>query len=296
MLGDRRRVSSPAEPWPTEGPAVHSPPEGLPRGIVVAGMGRSGTSLVTGALGTYGWRLAEDLVRANRRNRKGHFEDTAINGLHKRLLAARGLDWNDVSALERLRGQRIDFPAELVPAVDALIADYRAGAPWVWKNPRATIFLDAWADALPEASFLLCVRDPAAVVSSLKRRRNSLREDRPLNRFEYVHRALNLWRSYNLRVLDFVTAHPDRAAVLLVPEDVPLLDRIAEGVYGGDLMHRPSRRMRWSTRLSRETMALYGRLRDLHDADRVERIVTALDARPAADRPQVDEAGHAAGG
>jgi Sulfotransferase family len=243
-----------------------------PPGVIVAGMGRSGTSLVTNVLGTCGWRLGDKLIKGNKRNPKGFFEDSPMNALHKRMLAEHGLSWNDVDGLRKRRGQRLTIPASERAAAEELVTGYRANGPWAWKNPRATLFLHAWAELVPEAHFLICVRHPSGVVTSLKRRGDSMTVDNP-SAARYVARALGLWRTYNLAAEDFARTHPDRVSVILIPEDVPLLNRAAKGVFGKKLMHKPTKKIYWASRLALPHMALYRRMRALHDPAKLERLL-----------------------
>jgi hypothetical protein len=251
-----------------------------PPGTIVAGMGRSGTSLVTNALGCAGWRLGERLIVANRRNQRGFFEDAAVNELHKRMLAEHGLVWNDVDGLRLLRGRRLAIPPGCRTAAERIVADYRSGPAWAWKNPKATPFLHAWAELVPEARFLLCVRHPAGVAASLRRRRDSMLGGNR-SKLRYYARAFSLWRSYNLVVLDFVREQPDRAAIVLIPDDVPVLEAVMSGVFESELMHEPSAKVRLASRAAVASLALYSELRELHDPAKLEAFLAPPQATTA---------------
>jgi hypothetical protein len=247
----------------------------IPPGVIVAGVGRSGTSMVTNALASCGWSLPVDrLIGANRKNPKGFFEDRRISKLHDDMLVEQGLRWNDVEELRRRRGTRLDIPPGCRDRVDALVAEYRAGPPWAWKNPRATLFLDAWGKLLPEATFLICVRHPAHVAQSLVRGGDVAKPG--ISRNAQIRRALSMWRSYNLTALAFLRSYEDRATVVRIPEDMPALDRAAAGVPEPTLLHTPPGDVRTLSALALPVLRLYAELKRLHDPAILDRLLEGL--------------------
>jgi len=227
----------------------------VPRGVVVAGMHRSGTSLVTGALHAAGWATAGELLPPGPANPRGYFEDLEILRIHERLLAAHGLlAWDEPGRVRGLRGQRLGIPRPIAADVDLIVARYRQGSPWVWKNPRATLFLHAWARLLPEATFVLPVRRPEEVVASLLRRGDPL----GLRRRDTVRlamRALSLWHSYNLAILDFLSTHEQRAVVTRTPQDLAAVAAAAPDAVDCSLLHRAPARLRVA--VPRASQSLY---------------------------------------
>ena len=255
-----------------------------PPGVIVAGVGRSGTSMVTNTLALCGWSLPADrLIKANRKNPKGFFEDRRISKLHDDMLAEQGLWWNDVKALRQRRGTRLEIPPGCRDRVEELVAEYRAGPPWAWKNPRATLFLHAWAELLPEATFLICIRHPAHVAQSLIRG-GDVAKPRASRRTQTM-RALSMWQSYNLVALDFLRTYGERATVVRIPEDMLVLDRAAAGVPEPTLLHAPPREVRIVSALALPVLRLYAELKRRHDPAILDGLLTAL-PRP---RPGVAE-------
>ncbi|MBS1528172.1 MAG: hypothetical protein JST19_21175, partial [Bacteroidetes bacterium] len=59
--------------------------------LIILGMHRSGTSLVTNWLYHCGLQVGENLLGKNAGNEEGHFEDTEFLKLHEEILAANGL-------------------------------------------------------------------------------------------------------------------------------------------------------------------------------------------------------------
>jgi hypothetical protein len=78
--------------------------------------------------------------------------------------------------------------------------------PWGWKDPRSVLFLNFWAELVPDARYCFVFRPPWDVVDSLFRRGDRVFSLNP--RF-----ALTMWMNYNARIRDFARAHPDRVLV-----------------------------------------------------------------------------------
>lgn len=184
--------------------------------IAVVGMHRSGTSLVAGMLEAAGLPVGSNLMPGNRGNPHGYFEDLEFVELHDSILKANGTDWTLRGAPEALR---LD-PAH-ADAAQRLITARAHLAAWGWKDPRTTLFLDAWSDFLPQLRTIVVFRSSATVASSLIRR-----GDRVLmHRFpgsEWLRRrgiqfprarlCFDIWRAYNQRALAHAALHPEQTA------------------------------------------------------------------------------------
>lgn len=175
----------------------------LPTAVIVAGMHRSGTSLAASMLADVGVHLGDTLMGPGEGNPEGHFEDLEILAFHRRVLAANGLGTDGFTAQ-----REIPVPPAVWPESRALVATRRGrGIPWGWKEPRTTLFLDHWAEAVPEARFVLLFRRPWEVIDSLFRR-----GDDPFA----IHPplAIAVWRRYNQAVRDFHERHADRCLLV----------------------------------------------------------------------------------
>jgi len=182
---------------------AEQPAEALPPAVVIGGMHRSGTSLTASILDAAGIHLGADLMPAAASNPRGHYEDLEFYRLHQRILAANGLSTEGFTCQEV-----IDVPATLrAEAVELVHRRRSAGRAWGWKDPRTVLVLDFWADLVPEARWLFVVRPPEDVVDSLFRRGD------PAFVFHPRH-AVDMWVTYNRRILDFVRRHPARALVV----------------------------------------------------------------------------------
>jgi hypothetical protein len=169
--------------------------------LVLTGMHRSGTSLVANYLERAGIDMGEELLPADVGNPLGYYEDVHIHDLHRELLWKAG-----IADAFTVTDDDVPVPVDDVFRERAReIAAARAGKrQWGWKEPRTALFLDLWADVLPDARFLFVFRQPLAVLDSLLRRAaNESITDRP-------ELALVMWRLYNAEMLRFSQSHPQR--------------------------------------------------------------------------------------
>ncbi|HTA12496.1 MAG TPA: sulfotransferase [Solirubrobacteraceae bacterium] len=147
------------------GPAV-----GPPEGVVVLGMHRSGTSLITRLLSLLGLAVCrdEDLLVGRARNPRGHWESKSLLRYNDRLLGELGGSWFCPPTLAPDETSRL-----LEHRSEALAALHSAHPerPWVWKDPRTSVLMPFWAAVLGRrAAYVLIVRHPFEVSDSLARR------------------------------------------------------------------------------------------------------------------------------
>lgn len=130
--------------------------------ICVAGMPRSGTSLVTQLLHRCGLSLGppEQLMPASINNSDGFWENLRFVRLNERLLAASGGTWFAPPATLR--------PTPKITAeAKSIVAQFEGEEPWLWKDPRNALTLSFWKTLLPSMKVLVCVRHPAETAASL---------------------------------------------------------------------------------------------------------------------------------
>jgi hypothetical protein len=142
-------------------------------GVVVLGMHRSGTSLVTTILHRLGGRLCHenDLLSGSEHGRPVNYgESRSIVLFNESLLRAFGGDWavpptleSDWWASPRVR--------ELARAAPGVFTRTHPRAGWLCKDPRFCLTLPFWrAWAIPDVRAVLVIRHPAEVAASLARR------------------------------------------------------------------------------------------------------------------------------
>lgn len=135
--------------------------------LIVLGMHRSGTSLVSHWLQQSGLFLGAELYGASPFNLGGYFEDVDFIRLHQSMLSALGQHPSGHEIpLERQHAPTPEMTARLAAFVDAR----RQRTAWGWKDPRSCLLLDLYRTACPDARYLLVLRDFAPIVHSLVRR------------------------------------------------------------------------------------------------------------------------------
>jgi hypothetical protein len=142
--------------------------------LLVVGVGRSGTSLLSGMLGQLGFRIPQPEVQADDTNPRGFGEPRWVVDFHTRLLRERRVTVNDA----RPAAWDATTAAGEVPAVQAelrgwLADELRAPGAVLVKDPRTVWFLPLWMRCAAElgasTSFVTMLRHPAEIVTSARR-------------------------------------------------------------------------------------------------------------------------------
>jgi hypothetical protein len=187
--------------------------------LIIAGMHRSGTSLVTNWLSRCGLQIGESLCAAGTGNVEGHFEDLEFLKLHEEILDRNSLDPSGL-----IDNKDIEVPLYQLEKLKAIIGiKQQLYDQWAWKDPRTCLFLDTYAKLLPGARYLVILRNYQSVVSSLLRREfapidrkymarkyfqrfvwTHFRRARHLKVFHQDHAEnyLKVWISYNEAILN----------------------------------------------------------------------------------------------
>jgi len=140
--------------------------------VIIVGMHRSGTSLVTELLGLMGVHTGDHM--------QYQFEADAFREVNSELLASIGCEWaNPEPFLARLADP--GFVERMAQDARRLL-DQRAelfgvtpeGQPWGWKDPRTTITLPVWRAIYPGAKVLHVERSGLPVALSVQRRELSV--------------------------------------------------------------------------------------------------------------------------
>ncbi|RMG05890.1 MAG: hypothetical protein D6726_00490 [Nitrospirae bacterium] len=165
------------------------------RGIIIAGMHRSGTSCLTGLLEISGlW--AGDVIRQAKHNPKGTRENRRVFTMNDELLERSGGSWDNPPEVVRVRTD------DLVKT-RLILQDYESARQWVLKDPRFLFTLDAWVVHLIDYQLIGTFRHPEAVAMSLYRRnRIPLEEGRRLW-LKYNKKMVSLHRKTSFPLLQF---------------------------------------------------------------------------------------------
>lgn len=158
--------------------------------IIVAGMHRSGTSAVTGAIEQLGVKLGDNLAGPQEGiNDKGYKEDLNVIALHEEMLWSIPAAWDDIIPFES--GQVEASKQYKQKLADILTEYFKDSDLCAVKDPRICLFIPFWIEVCREQDieivFVIPSRDPTAVAKSLHKR-DAMQIDR----------ALMLWRRYML--------------------------------------------------------------------------------------------------
>ena len=162
--------------------------------ILILGMHRSGTSLITKAVQVLGASLGENLLPPGPDNPTGFWEDADVMQLNDELLDTLDLRWDIPSVLPL-----VDFSSEpLKPFRSRIRALLRAKMAnsrlFAIKDPRFCLLLPIWlkvaSDIKIKISFIVMARNPLDVAQSLQRRNNFA-----------IHKSLIIWRNHNFLIL-----------------------------------------------------------------------------------------------
>lgn len=154
--------------------------------LIVLGMPRSGTSLLTHSVEVFGFTLPTDEQAPLSDHLDGAFEPRQIARLNDALLARKGAWWGRIGPVAVLPD-----PADMLRALEASFGD---AARIVIKDPRLGVLLPAWRPVLEQAgpvAALIALRHPGEAATSLAKR-NGIGADA----------AYLMWVSYVLNALE----------------------------------------------------------------------------------------------
>ena len=164
--------------------------------LIILGMHRSGTSLLTGLLSHVGVKMGRSLYAPQKDvNEKGFWEHEDIVDAHDELLLNLNSQWDDLLPLDETFGEKwweTDIVKSFFKRLTALVKrDFRDAAVWALKDPRMCRLLPAWLPIFTaqqiKATFICMNRNPFEVAGSLQKRDHFSRE-----------KALVLWLIHSL--------------------------------------------------------------------------------------------------
>lgn len=160
--------------------------------LIILGMHRSGTSLLTGLLSQVGVKMGRRLYAPQKGvNEKGFWEHEDIVDTHDELLLNLGSQWDDLLPLSD-KWWESDVVQPFVNRLNDLVKrDFAATYVWALKDPRMCRLLPLWfpifATRRVRPTFICMNRNPFEVVASLQKRDGFSRE-----------KALVLWLNHSL--------------------------------------------------------------------------------------------------
>ena len=159
--------------------------------ICIAGMHRSGTSMIARMLNICGVHLGEekDLIPPAGDNPEGFWENDKFRIINEEILACFNGSWD----LPPLFGDGWTKDPRLLhihSRASKLIKEFSAYHLWGWKDPRNSLTLPFWQAHISGLKIIVCLRNPYDVYLSLSRRGYAS------NTFSYA-----LWLTYSQQLL-----------------------------------------------------------------------------------------------
>ncbi len=236
-----------------------------PEVALIAGMHRSGTSMITHLLHLCGLQLGsrEDLLLADKNNQDGHWENARFHAINESILNELGgawdlppsppSDWLDSEPIRKLGSN-----------ARSVVAQFCDGSTWGWKDPRNCLTLPFWKSLIPGLKVVICLRNPLEVALSLRARGVS----------SYAF-GLTLWKHYYRELLahtqpaERIITHYEAyftdpiqevrrvLSFLKLPASENALDQCRSTVKGGLRNHRIATRDLTDIRVEPEILQLY---------------------------------------
>ena len=182
--------------------------EYLTKEVVILGMHRSGTSMVSGMLERLGIDMGEDQPGRQFSNPLGHYEDGEFLELNELILAHAGGSWDNPPSADLISDQAQVFEDRLRQIVQTK-SQKTGDQPWGWKDPRTSLTIQLYFPYLKNPYIIWCQRDQAAISNSLWKR-NKI----PLQKSE------ELTNHYQQMINDFIEKQPELPVLRVYYHDI----------------------------------------------------------------------------
>ncbi|MCF8067728.1 MAG: glycosyltransferase [Desulfobacterales bacterium] len=185
--------------------------------IVVLGMHRSGTSVLTNILSKAGFFVGdkEDLIQPNKYNKDGFFERWSVLKLNEQILEQCGGFCFEPPDEDKINSVNIDS------SIREILSVYNGHNHAIIKDPRLCLTFPVWKSSLgPNIKIIRISRNPEAVASSMVKR----------NKFS-TETALQLNQIYNERADKYSEGYPlfkMQYEDLFSKERQKILDKLAD--------------------------------------------------------------------
>ena len=159
--------------------------------LVVLGMHRSGTSVITRLINMMGVYVGVegDLWGANEENQKGFWERKDFQLLNEELLNRNDATWDKVARfdLAQVSDDHREWYREEFSKILIKLEQFR---PWILKDPRQCLLFPFLKDIFETPIIIIVYRHPVEVAQSLEKRNGSP-----------IHYGLALWERYTIDAL-----------------------------------------------------------------------------------------------
>jgi glycosyltransferase involved in cell wall biosynthesis len=174
-----------------------------PLAVCITGMHRSGTSLVARLANLLGVDLGpeERMLGPRSDNPAGFWEHAELAEISEAVLETFGGSWHEVPRFPSGWERAPELETYKERARQIIDQTFSDSPMWGWKDPRAAVTLPFWQTVVPNLRYIICLRNPVAVVRSLMAR-DRFREDK----------SFRLWIDYTTAALQGTT---DRQRLLI---------------------------------------------------------------------------------
>lgn len=196
--------------------------------LIVLGMHRSGTSLLSNWLHRCGFNLGSQMLGAGNGNSEGHFEDMEIFKLHESIL--------EENQKKYLIGDdtTLVFSEKSYRQAEQLYLTKKDSDCWGWKEPRTCLMMELWRQIIPEYNSIVVYRDYEQVVDSIIRRKQKTgktRIERAAMNIKYqvfrnmaANRVLKSWIVYNKSILNHLAKQAEENYLVIGEAKLPEID------------------------------------------------------------------------
>lgn len=185
--------------------------------VIILGMHRSGTSLLSHYLSLIGINMGEKLMGMGPGNPYGHFEDEAFIAINKNIM-----EENHLQLFTDNIQQEFDKVKEGLSVSDGLgkrisrLVNTRDSKYelWGWKDPRTVLTFEVWRRYCPDAYIIILFRKAENVIDSLIRRG----KDKEIVEKPVI--ALKSWILYNKLLLWAAKVHDNKRILAVNIDDL----------------------------------------------------------------------------
>lgn len=225
--------------------------------LLILGMHRSGTSLLSGWLQECGLVLGDRLMGEGEGNVKGHFEDLDFHDFHEGVFKYCKIPYGGFEGFNKLSWN--EYEKEKLNSLFEFKS--RLHNQWAFKDPRTLLFLPMYQELPFDWQALGIFRPYKEVVDSLLRRewrhrqellryrsgikkiRRKIQSKKYHERFikKYADYYLTAWLTYNEKLLEFAQLNNDKIFVLphysLLQSEHIVVEQLKK--WGFEINHSP---------------------------------------------------------
>jgi GT2 family glycosyltransferase len=162
--------------------------------LCIAGMHRSGTSMITRLLHLCGLYLGNEskIIKPAPDNPEGFWENTDFVKINDLILSKFEAGWDLLPTMSS-GWETSEIDSSVRSQAADLINQFENKLFWGWKDPRNSITLPFWMPLIPDLKVVICLRNPLDVAKSLTRRGHNS-----------IQFGFNLWCAYNQKLIDVI--------------------------------------------------------------------------------------------